>query len=286
MDTPGLAWERFSSRRAGPLPRPVSSHYRRTFAGSGGLLCRHQFWIPAYSVSRRWLPRPDLLVQPAPRASAIACDSPSHWIVPRVFVASTSERRLFRLPRAPLCRSEPNNARAPYLLRTAAPRTYNLDDSIQERNFAVSAAPLTREDLTNGATRKTPHLGLARARTPTPADPGLRPYYTCRVDIDRYLIDGVERQVMITARELNVEKLPDQAKVWVNLALKYTHGYGAVASGQRNDSREISLWGARYSSPPRATSRSSRVRYTTRPYRGVYVRSRKRNSTFHRTGER
>ncbi len=34
---------------------------------------------------------------------------------------------------------------------------------------------------------------------------------------------------MITARELDVEKLPDQAKVWVNLALRYTHGYGAVA---------------------------------------------------------
>jgi uncharacterized protein len=34
---------------------------------------------------------------------------------------------------------------------------------------------------------------------------------------------------MITARELDVAKLPDQAQVWVNLALKYTHGYGVVA---------------------------------------------------------
>ena len=59
---------------------------------------------------------------------------------------------------------------------------------------------------------------------------GLRPYYTFSgVDIDRYIIDGAERQVLITARELNLDKLPDQAKVWVNLALKYTHGYGAVA---------------------------------------------------------
>ena len=59
---------------------------------------------------------------------------------------------------------------------------------------------------------------------------GLRPYYTFgNVDIDRYRIDGVERQVMITARELDVAKLPEAAQVWVNLALKYTHGYGAVA---------------------------------------------------------
>jgi uncharacterized membrane protein (UPF0182 family) len=59
---------------------------------------------------------------------------------------------------------------------------------------------------------------------------GLRPYYTFgSVDIDRYRIDGVERQVMVTARELDVERLPEAAQVWVNLALKYTHGYGAVA---------------------------------------------------------
>ena len=34
---------------------------------------------------------------------------------------------------------------------------------------------------------------------------------------------------MITARELDVARLPTPARVWVNLALKYTHGYGVVA---------------------------------------------------------
>jgi hypothetical protein len=59
---------------------------------------------------------------------------------------------------------------------------------------------------------------------------GLRPYYAFSgVDIDRYHVDGAERQVMITARELDVAKLPPPAQVWVNLALKYTHGYGVVA---------------------------------------------------------
>src|SRR5208282_5093214 len=57
-----------------------------------------------------------------------------------------------------------------------------------------------------------------------------RPYYAFSgVAIDRYRVDGAERQVMITARELDVTKLPPPAKVWVNLALKYTHGYGVVA---------------------------------------------------------
>jgi uncharacterized membrane protein (UPF0182 family) len=58
----------------------------------------------------------------------------------------------------------------------------------------------------------------------------LRPYYRfAGVDIDRYTVDGAERQVMITARELDLERLPAEAQVWVNLALKYTHGYGVVA---------------------------------------------------------
>ncbi|MCL6471183.1 MAG: UPF0182 family protein [Firmicutes bacterium] len=50
------------------------------------------------------------------------------------------------------------------------------------------------------------------------------------VDIDRYLIDGNYRQVAISARELDTENLPDNAKTWVNQHLVYTHGYGIVAN--------------------------------------------------------
>lgn len=50
------------------------------------------------------------------------------------------------------------------------------------------------------------------------------------VDIDRYTIDGVRRQVLISVRELNVDQLSEQAKTWVNRHLVYTHGYGAVVS--------------------------------------------------------
>jgi len=47
------------------------------------------------------------------------------------------------------------------------------------------------------------------------------------VDIDRYrLPDGTYRQVMLGARELNQDKLPANAKTWVNMNLVYTHGYG------------------------------------------------------------
>ena len=51
------------------------------------------------------------------------------------------------------------------------------------------------------------------------------------IDIDRYrLPDGSYRQVMLSARELNQEKLPSNAKTWVNSKLVYTHGYGLAMS--------------------------------------------------------
>jgi uncharacterized membrane protein (UPF0182 family) len=50
------------------------------------------------------------------------------------------------------------------------------------------------------------------------------------VDIDRYVIDGVRRQVLVSAREMNVSQLTANAKTWINRHLVYTHGYGAVVS--------------------------------------------------------
>jgi uncharacterized membrane protein (UPF0182 family) len=50
------------------------------------------------------------------------------------------------------------------------------------------------------------------------------------VDIDRYQIDGTDRQVLISARELDTSQLTANAQTWVNLHLSYTHGYGVVVS--------------------------------------------------------
>jgi uncharacterized membrane protein (UPF0182 family) len=55
----------------------------------------------------------------------------------------------------------------------------------------------------------------------------IRTYYDFPdVDIDRYTIDGQLRQVMLAARELSVEKLPESSRNWINEKLIYTHGYG------------------------------------------------------------
>ncbi len=59
----------------------------------------------------------------------------------------------------------------------------------------------------------------------------IRLYYDFNnVDVDRYLIDNQYRQVMLAARELVVDQLPQQANTWVNRHLIYTHGYGLAAS--------------------------------------------------------
>ncbi len=57
----------------------------------------------------------------------------------------------------------------------------------------------------------------------------IRTYYDFPdIDIDRYQIDGSLRQVMLAARELNVDKLPESSRNWINLSLIYTHGYGVT----------------------------------------------------------
>ncbi|HEY1986938.1 MAG TPA: UPF0182 family protein, partial [Terracidiphilus sp.] len=55
----------------------------------------------------------------------------------------------------------------------------------------------------------------------------IRTYYDFPdIDLDRYKIDGQVRQVMLAAREMSVEKLPESSRNWINEKLIYTHGYG------------------------------------------------------------
>lgn len=53
----------------------------------------------------------------------------------------------------------------------------------------------------------------------------IRTYYDfVSVDNDRYTINGKYRQIMLSARELNSESLPN--RTWINEQLTFTHGYG------------------------------------------------------------
>ena len=53
----------------------------------------------------------------------------------------------------------------------------------------------------------------------------IRTYYDfVSVDNDRYTLNGRPQQVMLSARELNSNSLPN--RTWVNERLTFTHGYG------------------------------------------------------------
>jgi uncharacterized membrane protein (UPF0182 family) len=57
----------------------------------------------------------------------------------------------------------------------------------------------------------------------------IRTYYDFPdIDIDRYQVDGSVRQMMLAARQLNVDKLPESSRNWINEKLIYTHGYGVT----------------------------------------------------------
>ncbi len=55
----------------------------------------------------------------------------------------------------------------------------------------------------------------------------IRLYYEFHdVDIDRYRLGGELREVMVSAREMELRNLPQQSQTFVNERFKYTHGHG------------------------------------------------------------
>ncbi|MFB6112648.1 MAG: UPF0182 family protein [Halodesulfurarchaeum sp.] len=105
-------------------------------------------------------------------------------------------------------------------------------DRIQQQDFVVSAN-LTKEQINaNPGTIKNVRLWDARPMLTTYNELQIfRTYYTFKdIDVDRYRIRGNETQVMISARELDFEALPENSQSWVNRHLVYTHGYGVVMS--------------------------------------------------------
>lgn len=59
----------------------------------------------------------------------------------------------------------------------------------------------------------------------------IKQYYEFEdVDVDRYFLDGQERVVMASAREVSQDGISSGGATWQNTHLVYTHGYGMVAS--------------------------------------------------------
>ena len=122
----------------------------------------------------------------------------------------------------------------PYIVHNieATRKAYGLD-TVEERQLSGDAL-LSRADIDrSAATLENIPLWDHQPLLDTFGQiQEIRTYYDfASVHNDRYLIDGQYRQVMLSARELNSNSLPN--KSWINERLTFTHGYG-IALGPVN----------------------------------------------------
>src|SRR5258705_1204852 len=117
----------------------------------------------------------------------------------------------------------------PYIANNIAltRQAYGLD-RVSQREFPAETDVAAADPAHNQATLQNIRLWDWRALQDTLRQiQEIRTYYDFPdIDIDRYEIEGVTRQVMLATRELNVEKLPESSRNWINEKLIYTHGYG------------------------------------------------------------
>jgi len=117
----------------------------------------------------------------------------------------------------------------PYIAHNIAltRQAYGLD-RVSQHEFPAETDVAATEPANNQATLQNIRLWDWHALQDTLRQiQEIRTYYDFPdIDIDRYEIDGVTRQMMLATRELNVERLPESSRNWINEKLIYTHGYG------------------------------------------------------------
>jgi uncharacterized protein len=106
-------------------------------------------------------------------------------------------------------------------------QAYGLD-RVSQREFPAETDVAAADPANNQATLQNIRLWDWHALQDTLRQiQEIRTYYDFPdIDIDRYEIDGVTHEVMLATRELNVDKLPESSRNWINEKLIYTHGYG------------------------------------------------------------
>jgi uncharacterized membrane protein (UPF0182 family) len=133
------------------------------------------------------------------------------------------------------------NKEKPYIQRNldATQAAYGLED-VQVQEFPYRPTLTAADVAENSQTIKN-----VRLWDPVPLTANYNRvqffelYYDfVEMDVDRYIIDGEYRQVMLSGRELAPEGLPEEAQRWVNRKLQYTHGYGVAMSPVTSYTRE------------------------------------------------
>ena len=118
----------------------------------------------------------------------------------------------------------------PYIARNivATKSAMGIDDVEQVQ---VSFGSITAKDVEthDAPLRDVRQLDPTEMRDRFALDEGLKSFYAIRdLDVDRYSVDGRTQQVIVGARELNPEGIPN--RTWVSRHLLYTHGCGLVGA--------------------------------------------------------
>ena len=121
----------------------------------------------------------------------------------------------------------------PYILNNieATRAAYGLD-KIKEEEFPLKEE-ISFEDIekNNETIKNIPLWDWRPIKQTLKQIQAIRLYYDFNsVDMDRYYFNGNYQQVMVSPRELDKNKIPEQARTWINEALTYTHGYGVVVN--------------------------------------------------------
>ncbi len=128
---------------------------------------------------------------------------------------------------------------SPYIVHSiAATRAAFALERVQERELSGDAT-LTRRDLDANAVtlRNVPLWDHQPLKETFSQIQEIRTYYDfVSVDNDRYMINGEYRQIMLSARELNSESLPNRN--WINEHFTFTHGYGLTLGPVNQVTRE------------------------------------------------
>lgn len=146
---------------------------------------------------------------------------------------------------------EPSQAdkEAPYIKKNidATRDAYDIDDAVITPYAGKTTLNRKQQEL---ATKIIPGIRLVDPQVVRATFEQIQQvtnYYSVAdvLDVDRYTIDGQERDLVVGVRELNQDGMPDDSKNWSNLHTVYTHGYGVIAAygNQRGADNETQTTG-------------------------------------------
>ena len=146
---------------------------------------------------------------------------------------------------------------APYIQKNIdATRTaYGLND-VQFSDYAAIDNPSLASLAEDAGT-----LGNIRLLDPAIISPTFRQLQQIRgfyafpdaLDVDRYMIDGIKRGLVVGVREVNLAGLAADQRNWFNDTMVFTHGYGVVAAYENTSASDGEPDFAESNIPPSGT---------------------------------